>query len=127
MFLCFKKFFLFVRILLIYFFIYGCSVDPSLLPEKGVGFEIYNQENGPDLLLSTIMITVKPNDTLYSISNTYEISIEKIKEINNLSNQSIIKVGQKLFIPDKNQTINSVNTFNIALPILKPFKSSRSF
>ena len=124
MFLCAKKYFFLVKILLIFFFIYGCSVDPSLLPNKSVKLNIYKQKSGPKLL-NSVMITVKPNDTLYSISNTYNISIEEIKEINNLGEQSIIKVGQKLFISNENKIIKSNNTFNIAQPVMKPFKKEK--
>lgn len=38
---------------------------------------------------------VKKGDTLYKISNLYGVSVEKIKEINNLSN-NIISIGQSL-------------------------------
>ncbi len=44
---------------------------------------------------------VRQGDTLYSISKLYNTSIEEIKEINNITNSSHIKVGQKLYLPTK--------------------------
>ena len=43
---------------------------------------------------------VQKGDTLYSISQLYNISIDKIKILNNLNND-ILNVGQKLVIKDK--------------------------
>lgn len=48
-------------------------------------------------------ITIKKGDTLYSISKKYNISIEDLKEYNQLTSNKII-AGQKLMIPDFEQT-----------------------
>ncbi|WP_045520594.1 LysM peptidoglycan-binding domain-containing protein [Neobacillus niacini] len=48
-------------------------------------------------------ITIKRGDTLYSISKKYNISIEDLKEYNQLKSNKII-AGQKLMIPDFEQT-----------------------
>ena len=42
---------------------------------------------------------VEKGETLYSISKKYEVSIEKIKELNNITNNSI-SIGQKIFIEE---------------------------
>ncbi|WP_078548579.1 LysM peptidoglycan-binding domain-containing protein [Litchfieldia alkalitelluris] len=42
--------------------------------------------------------TVKPNDSLYSLSKTYQVKIEHIKEVNNLDSDKII-IGEKLLLP----------------------------
>lgn len=47
-------------------------------------------------------ITIKKGDTLYSISKKYKISIEDLKEYNQLKSNKII-VGQTLIIPDFDQ------------------------
>lgn len=42
--------------------------------------------------------TVKANDTLYTLSKTYQVKVEYIKEVNNLYSDKIL-VGQKLLLP----------------------------
>ena len=42
--------------------------------------------------------TVKSNDNLYKIANNFNTSINKIKEINNLSSD-ILSIGQILLVP----------------------------
>lgn len=48
-------------------------------------------------------ITIKKGDTLYSLSRKYNISIEDLKEYNQLKSNKII-AGQTLIIPDFEQT-----------------------
>ncbi|WP_462411506.1 LysM peptidoglycan-binding domain-containing protein [Neobacillus sp. Marseille-QA0830] len=48
-------------------------------------------------------ITLKKGDTLYSISKKYHISVDDLKEYNQLTSNKII-AGQKLLIPDFEQT-----------------------
>lgn len=43
--------------------------------------------------------TVKKGETLWSIAKAYKVPLKKLAEVNNLSNTSFIKAGQKLFIP----------------------------
>lgn len=45
---------------------------------------------------------VKKGDTLYSISKAYKITLNQLREANNLSENDVIKVGQTLKIPDGN-------------------------
>ncbi|GAB4117081.1 MAG: hypothetical protein Kow00103_13490 [Candidatus Caldatribacteriota bacterium] len=49
--------------------------------------------------ISPIVYTVKPGDSLWSISQKYGASTKLIAEINNLNPQSILRVGQSLEIP----------------------------
>ena len=63
------------------------------------------------LLICAILITatislfadttykVEKGDTLYSISRKYQITIAELRAANNLSENDVIKVGQKLKIP----------------------------
>lgn len=44
---------------------------------------------------------VRQGDTLFSIAKQYNVSIEELCKINNISNSSHIKVGQKLLLPNK--------------------------
>ncbi|MHB8291442.1 MAG: lytic transglycosylase domain-containing protein [bacterium] len=43
-------------------------------------------------------ITVKPGMTLWSIANTYNIALQTIKNINNINNNSSIRVGEKIYL-----------------------------
>ncbi|MBR3660556.1 MAG: LysM peptidoglycan-binding domain-containing protein [Bacilli bacterium] len=60
---------------------------------------------GDELLIPTnnsnldITYIVKPNDTLYSIAKRYNISINMLKNKNNLEN-NMLQIGQKLIIPN---------------------------
>ncbi|MBP3709952.1 MAG: M23 family metallopeptidase [Treponema sp.] len=46
--------------------------------------------------------TVKKGDTLYSISKRYELTVAELRTANNLSEDDVIKAGQKLIIPTAN-------------------------
>lgn len=66
------------------------------------------------------LYTVQKGDSLYSIANKYNTSIEDIKKINNLTS-NILQIGQTLIIPTTSQsdyTIYTVqsgdNLYNIA-------------
>lgn len=71
---------------------------------------------------------VSPGDTLYSIAKEFNTSVDKLKEINNLSN-NLLSVGQKLIIPvveemtyvvKKGDTLYSIaRNFNISVDELK--------
>lgn len=58
------------------------------------------------LLCFTVMLfadttyKVQKGDTLYSISKKYQITVAELRTANNLSENDMIKVGQKLIIPD---------------------------
>ncbi len=60
-------------------------------------FEVVEVEEPKVVETPAIHHVVKQGDTLYSISKQYNISLEELKTINNLSNNSI-KIGQKLKI-----------------------------
>ena len=50
---------------------------------------------------------VQKGDTLYSISKKYNISVEKIKELNNLKTNTIIP-GEKIIIKEKNTPLQPI-------------------
>lgn len=52
--------------------------------------------------------TVKSGDSLYQIALKYETTVDKIKKLNNLTNNSL-KIGQILQIPEKKEDITSNN------------------
>lgn len=51
-------------------------------------------------LYADITYKVAKGDTLYSISRKYQITVAELRTANNLSENDVIKVGQKLIIPD---------------------------
>ena len=51
-------------------------------------------------LYADITHKVEKGDTLYSISRKYQITVAELRTANNLSENDVIKVGQKLIIPD---------------------------
>lgn len=53
----------------------------------------------------TITYTVKAGDTLYQIAKTYETTVDHIKDINEIPNENLIHIGQKLQIPLRDQPI----------------------
>lgn len=50
---------------------------------------------------STILYTVKRGDTLYKIANAYSVSVNSIKQLNNLTTNTL-SIGQQLYIPESN-------------------------
>jgi murein DD-endopeptidase MepM/ murein hydrolase activator NlpD len=44
----------------------------------------------------TVYHSIKPGETLYSIANRYNTTVERLCELNNIQNNTIIKPGQKL-------------------------------
>ena len=53
-----------------------------------------------------ITYTVKMNDTLSKIAANYNISYQKLAQINNIKNPNLIRVGEKLIIPASKNKIN---------------------
>lgn len=51
-------------------------------------------------IYADITYKVVKGDTLYSISRKYQITVAELRTANNLSENDVIKVGQKLIIPD---------------------------
>ena len=50
-------------------------------------------------IFADITYKVEKGDTLYSISRKYQITVAELRTANNLSENDVIKVGQKLIIP----------------------------
>ncbi len=58
-------------------------------------------------LIAAQAYTVEKGDTLYSISRKYGVSVAEISKINNLKNDNVIFVGQKLDIPESSKKKDS--------------------
>jgi len=63
----------------------------------------YNYSSPNDEVLD--YYTVEKNDTLYSISRRFNISIDEIKRINNLNND-ILSIGQRIYLKERNDDEN---------------------
>lgn len=65
-----------------------------------------NQTNNDD---TTITYTVKSGDTVWGISQKYQVSTAQIAQLNHLSNDNIIYVGQVLTIKQGHHSNNQIN------------------
>ena len=52
--------------------------------------------------------TVKPGDTLYTISKLFNTTVDKIKELNNLTTNNL-SIGTALIIPTNNEIEENIN------------------
>lgn len=59
----------------------------------------------------TISYTVQRGDSLWSIANTYKTTVEKLKELNNLTSDALT-IGQKLLIP-KSSSIQEETIYTV--------------
>lgn len=62
------------------------------------------------IAFADIKHTVEKGDTLYSISKKYSITLDQLRKANNLTDSDVIKVGQKLTIPGKDDNSSTSNT-----------------
>ena len=68
--------------------------------------------------------TVEKGETYYSISRKYGISVDQLCAVNNLTVNDVLKVGQKLSIPEKNTEKNSLPSVS---PSKNPSNAERKF
>ncbi len=54
-------------------------------------------------------IKVKPGDTFYSLSKKYELSVEKIKELNDYPSNYTLKVGEYVFLKRKRRSYRALD------------------
>ena len=57
-----------------------------------------------DMIEQDNIYIVKKGDTLYSIANKYNVSLDELKRMNNLTSNNII-IGQKIYIPSKEEIL----------------------
>lgn len=53
-----------------------------------------------EILFAETTYKVEKGDTLYSISRKYQLTVAELRAANNLSENDVLKAGQKLIIPD---------------------------
>ncbi len=61
---------------------------------------------------------VVSGDTLYSISRKFDISVDELRKINNLSQTSVLRIGQVLKVPGSRTVITTVTPTAPTVPTL---------
>ena len=84
--------------------------------------QLLNVPSGLSLVNSYV---VNSGDTLYSIAKKFNISVNKLKEYNNL-NSNLLNVGQKLLIPIGEDTTYVVRAGDTLYKIAKEFNTTVS-
>lgn len=79
------------------------KIGQELIVKKEDNSKVTNNQEH----INTKTYTVKSGDTFYSISRANGISVIDLQKLNNLSDKSVLKVGQIIQIPDNNVFKNS--------------------
>jgi LysM repeat protein len=82
--------------------------------------QLLNVPSGLSLVNSYI---VNSGDTLYSIAKSFNISVNKLKEYNNLTN-NLLSIGQKLLIPIGEDTTYVVKNGDTLYKIAREFNTT---
>ncbi|EHM00263.1 LysM domain protein [Lentilactobacillus parafarraginis F0439] len=59
---------------------------------------------------ASTVVTVQSGDTVWGLSQKYNVSIDAINQANNLNSSNVIVVGEQLNIPDGSQTSQATST-----------------
>lgn len=75
------------------------------IPQKGTLTQNKTEETMREYLVCS-------GDTLFGIARSFDTTVDEIRKVNNLSEKSTLKIGQRLVIPSKNanEKTNSSNT-----------------
>jgi lipoprotein NlpD len=66
--------------------------------------------NGQKTPAKGVYHKIKKGETFYSIARAYQVKLQDLAEVNNISNPELIAEGSVLFIPSANQVIDDVMT-----------------
>lgn len=94
------------------------SIGQSLSVPKS-----FVEEPNEDIMPNYIEYIVKKGDTLYSISKQYKTSVESLKEINNLTTNSL-SIGQNLKVPKTDVIIYVVKSGDSLYSIAKKYDTT---
>lgn len=95
---------------------YGVSVSDIMKVNNlnttvlNVGQQLRIPINSEDVSTNYLIYTVKVGDTLYSIAKKYNVSVDSIKQINNLSS-NLLTIGQQLKIISTNNYDEVYDTY----------------
>ncbi len=84
---------------------------------------IFGQEDLPELRKEIIEYVVEPGDNLWSIAGKFDISLDTLSRVNELSKKAVIKSGQKLVILPVDGVIHHVKSGDTVGEIAKTYKS----
>lgn len=82
--------------------------------------QLLNVPSGLSLVNSYI---VEKGDTIYSIAKKFDVSINKLKEYNNLTN-NLLSIGQKILIPIEENTTYVVKSGDTIYSIAREFNTT---
>lgn len=82
------------------------GINKSLTTSLKVGQKISVPNGGSKLIAQPRIHIVKKGDTLYSISKSYNVSVDALKAYNNMADNSL-SIGQKVKIPSSDYTVAS--------------------
>lgn len=85
---------------------YDNEVNSDVATSKGTVVK-----NSQNRIIQTKKHKVEPGETLFTISQKYGISLNELRELNSLDNQSTIYSGQEILIPDG--TVETITTISI--------------
>ena len=75
------------------------AARPEKKAEAGLPKEILGQQQIPSASGGLTIYEIKRGDTLFNVSQKHKVSWQTLAEINNLEEPYILRVGQKLKIP----------------------------
>ena len=75
-----------------------------LIPTEG--------ESSEEVPSDSLYYTVKAGDSLYAIANKYGMSVEELKELNNLTS-NLLTIGQRLLIKKREDLTDSTETYTV--------------
>ena len=87
----------------------GATGTPAALPTmitrlKSAGYRFVTINQLLNLSSSSKTYTVKAGDTLYAIALRYNTTVQRLSQLNNITNTSYIRVGQVLILPGSGGT-----------------------
>ncbi len=100
----------------------------DIIPKKEVALTALPDERKRN---QPFQYTIQSGDTLYSIGNQFKVSTDALKYINNLTDRSVLTVGNEITIPpvsglihkvEKGDTLNSIaNDYDVASQAIADF------
>ena len=94
---------------------YNGLADPSML-RVGMKLVIPVEPSKVAAVAGGIEYTVLPNDTLFSIARKYSVTLQALRDINKLPSNHVLKVGERIRIPQTASNTAPVPSPTVASP-----------